>query len=187
MREYPVAAVRLPSSLVCQVNGELDPSVLRTIGLGGARLELTAARSWDALWGAGQSAGWDLTWTPGGTYRTYAAQRSLFLQRWSPVKIAGRPRVEWSGGSWWLKPGVARSAIPGTSNHGLGLAIDIALGESPASARPITPALDWLLSAADTFSFTWESQDEPWHLRYVSGDQIPEATLAWEASIGATS
>lgn len=182
-RTYPVADVQLPSALVCVPNGDLPAGLLRGIGGDAGRLELTAARCWDALWGAGQSAGWDLTWTYGGTYRTYEAQRQLFLSRWSPRPQTNRPRVQWMGGTWWLRPGVARAAIPGTSNHGLGLAVDVALGASPAMAVAIDPALSWLLEVADSYGWTWESQDEPWHIRYVCGDQIPEAVIAWERGL----
>lgn len=131
-------------------------------------------------WAAG-IAGWPVTWTYGGLYRTFRQQQALFHQRWGSVPLVGRPRVFYAGGWWWLKPGVARAAVPGTSNHGWGLAVDLAMGDHPSNAVPITPVLPWLIANADAYSFTWEDQTEPWHVRYVSGDQIPEKTLEWEA------
>lgn len=177
---YPVESVVRPSSLACARNGDLEANQLSVVGWGQV-LETTAARSWAALWTAAQKAGWDLTFTYGGCYRSYAMQRRLFLARWSPQHIAGRPTVWWAGGQWWLLPGVARSAVPGTSTHGWGLAVDVALGNDPATAEPITPALSWLLDVADLFGWSWESQSEPWHINYVRGDKIPDAVLQTEA------
>jgi LAS superfamily LD-carboxypeptidase LdcB len=37
-----------------------------------------------------------------------------------------------------------------------------------------------MLKNADDFGFSWEVQSEPWHLRYVAGDKVPAAVLAWK-------
>lgn len=181
-QHLPVLPVTLPDELLCQRNGELPPEVLRPIGAAGSLCH-TAARAWDALWSEARTFGWDLTWTFGGTYRTLRQQQSLFFSRWSAEPIAGRERVFYNGGDWYLRRGVARAAIPGTSNHGLGIAVDVALGAEPADAKPITPALSWLLDHAGDFGWSWEVQSEPWHLRYWEGSTLPPAVLDWEDRI----
>jgi LAS superfamily LD-carboxypeptidase LdcB len=65
-------------------------------------------------------------------------------------------------------------AVPGTSNHNLGIAIDIA---HASGAR-----LAWLLKNAQDFGFSWEVQSEPWHLRYVAGDNVPLRVKEWLAN-----
>jgi hypothetical protein len=62
------------------------------------------------------------------------------------------------------------------------LAIDLALGAHPSGAQPITPVLPWLFNNAHRFGFSWEFRDgsEPWHVRYVDGDNVPAAVLAHE-------
>jgi LAS superfamily LD-carboxypeptidase LdcB len=84
-----------------------------------------------------------------------------------------KPRI-YQGKLWYLKKGMAPMAVPGTSNHNWGIAIDIA----NASGK----RLDWLLANADKFGFSWELQSEPWHLRYVCGDAVPEAVKDWLAN-----
>lgn len=193
---YPVSPITLPASLACVRNGELPSSALTTIGTGG-RLEHTAARAWAALFIAGQADGvGPFTWTPGGTYRPLSGQVSGFAERWSSVPQQGLPPVTafYNGGTYYLRTYqdsrgqwryVARSAIPGTSDHGLGIAVDIALGDSQAEAQPITPALPWLVRNAASLGWSWEAAtrtpQEPWHLRYFAGDAIPQRVLDIEA------
>jgi LAS superfamily LD-carboxypeptidase LdcB len=74
------------------------------------------------------------------------------------------------------------AATPGTSNHGLGLAIDFA--EERDGRPPVESVSDrfvrWLIKNAATYGFSAELQSEPWHWRYVAGDQIPRAVLDFE-------
>ena len=69
-------------------------------------------------------------------------------------------------------------AAPGTSNHNLGIAIDVANANGKI--------LEWLLANADDYGFTWELQEEPWHIRYVCGDAIPAKVKAWKEAQDAT-
>lgn len=56
-----------------------------------------------------------------------------------------------------------------------GIAIDIANASGPRLA--------WLAANATKFGFSWEVlPSEPWHLRYVAGDDVPEAVKAWKAN-----
>ena len=181
----PRVPVTMPSTLACAANGQIGNDVLVSIGIAG-RLERTAARAWTALWLIAHSEGIDLTWTYGGTYRSLAAQEQLFYQRWQTTPRKGADHAFYNGVDWWLKAGVARAGVPGTSNHGWGLAIDTALGPDPAHAVGITPQLDWLVANAPAVGFSWESQSEPWHIRYVTGDDVPQRVLDVEAMVAAS-
>jgi len=77
----------------------------------------------------------------------------------------------YKGKAWYLKKGMAPMAVPGTSNHNLGIAVDIA----DANGK----RLDWLLANAQAFGFSWELQEEPRHLRYVAGDNVPTRVKEW--------
>lgn len=188
----------LPAELQCGArNGALGADVLADVGHGG-RLSLTTARAWNALYVAMAADGFTgdraLTFTPGGTYRTLAAQEWVFGQRYEITDQTARVRDgdRFYLGSWWR---IKRNALgrdrfegvaaPGNSNHGLGLAVDTALGASPATATSITPALPWLVEHAHEFGFSWELQREPWHLRYVEGPDLPPRVLAIEAWLAA--
>ena len=171
--------VVVPSALACVPNGCLTSQQLTDVGHGG-RLHDTAARAWSALWLFAMDEETALTWTWGGLYRTLAQQEALFYERWTTAPQSG-PSTQYGGQHWWLRPGVARAAVPGTSNHGLGLAIDMALGDQPAHAQPVGPALPWLASTLPDFGFFWESQSEPWHVNYVLGDAVPTLVEVVEA------
>ncbi|MGA0710175.1 MAG: D-alanyl-D-alanine carboxypeptidase family protein [Ilumatobacteraceae bacterium] len=147
------------------------------------QLEKTAARAWFALVAAAAASGWQLTYT-GRIYRSYERQEALFRERYvptfNPLKCSTTGSRTWNGKRWWRLRGKAPAATPGTSNHGLGLAVDVALGDHPSRAKPIGPAMDWMVAFAPQFGFSWELQSEPWHIRYVAGDKIPRAVLDYE-------
>lgn len=185
---YPVAPVVMPADLAGQSNGKLPDSLLVTVE-GGGRLHHLCARAWNALVAdAWASVGLPLTYTYGGTYRSYAQQETLFRSRYDPAGTGGGCKT-WDGVRWCKKSSkLATAAVPGTSNHGWGLAIDSAWdkdlsdGLGPDDAAGITshPGWSWLLANAERFGFSWELQSEPWHLRYVTGDAVPAAVLAYE-------
>lgn len=184
----PVVDVVLPTGLNPAMNGYL-PAAFITSVYGGGGLHRTAARAWNALVAAAKRDGITLTYTPGGTYRTYDAQVTLFRSRYTLLWLPFRPTKRWDSDGdgdteiWYQLPNTAMAAVPGTSNHGLGLAIDTALNGYGSAAQPITPALDWMLDHAPLYGFSWEAQSEPWHIRYVTGDRIPLAVLAYEDSL----
>lgn len=183
-----VLPVLMPRDLDGIQNGHLPAHLLVDVGLRG-RLHQLAARAWAALRAEGATKGYHLTYTFGGCYRSYADQRTLFLQRYQMEPIAGRPSKLWEGVVWHQKPGTAMAAAPGTSNHGLGLAVDAALdndlsdGVGPGDASSIVPALAWFHDAALKYGFSFEAQSEPWHIRYVSGDRVPASVIAYEDSL----
>ena len=177
MAKYPVRPVKLPADLKGVKPGELPDNILRPIE-GKGKLHHLAADAYEAMDAAANAEGIDLSPTSqADTYRSLAVQEYGFYQRYTdkPGKklLKQTPRI-YKGKAWYLKKGLAPMAVPGTSNHNLGIAIDIA---NASGAR-----LAWLLKNAHRFGFSWEVQSEPWHLRYVVGDVVPEAVKSWLAT-----
>lgn len=191
----PIAPVVYPTVLSGQLNGRLAPELLVNIHPRGQLLR-QVARQWEALvFAAKVEAKFNYTFTYGGCYRPYADQYSLFMQRYEPVsylKYSLTPssrRKKWSDSPtkqyYWIKKRFsdgsypATAAVPGTSNHGWGMAIDTALdrdpsdGLGPDDAVSIHPATEWNKKNIHRFGFSFESQDEEWHIRSVCGDATP--------------
>lgn len=176
----PVASLVMPSCLKGQDNGKLSASLLVRCGIQKFTMVEPAARSMKALVSAASQESIQVRST--GTYRSYEQQVALFLARYSKTRIVGRPTKKWNGVTYWQRPKTAMAAVPGTSNHGLGLAIDFA--EERDGKPPVEPVSDrfvrWLVKNAKTYGFSAELQSEPWHWRYVAGDKIPQAVLYYE-------
>lgn len=166
---YPVRPVELPDDLKGQENGKLDARLL--VDIPGGKLHHAAAAAWMKMQ---QSAGKDgITLAPTSvvdTYRPYSVQLALFQARYDRIPRSTDSKV-WNGVRYWLKPGLAMAAVPGTSNHGWGLAVDVA---GASGAR-----LDWMVKHAVLFGFSWEAQSEPWHIRYVLGWKQPVEVPAY--------
>jgi len=184
---YPVDPLVKPSVLSGQSNGKLPSSILvSTPGqAGGAEVRLVApaARAWRALTSAALKAGHVLKPTSlNDSFRPYTVQERIFRERYTTTYLAGRPYKTWNGQRWYQKPNTAVAAVPGTSNHGWGLAVDT--GEerdSDAAAESLDSAtLNWLVANEQRFGFSHEVQSEPWHIRYNTGDKIPQAVLDFE-------
>lgn len=192
-----------PSTLAGQTNGRLPAHLLTLVGVGNALQEVTAARSWRALFAAMRTAtGIDLRHV--GHYRSYNDQVRLFVARYQPVSYgrwlatSSAHRKTWGeapslgySSKWWVKikhangSYPATAATPGTSNHGWGLALDLA-EEYDADATPDAiraTMVNWLAANARFYGVSAELQSEPWHWRYVTGDAIPAATLAYETGV----
>lgn len=183
-----VLPISYPAVLDGQANGKLDPAILRvTPGLAGGpnvRLVETATRCWVAMSAAAQKAGIILKVTSSAdSYRTYQQQVNLFTSRYQLDPTGNGWRLWDSDGNgvrerWYKKDGidgkpVATAAVPGTSNHGLAIALDIANANGSRLA--------WMESNVVRFGFSWELiPEEPWHIRNVTGDDIPAAVLAYE-------
>lgn len=185
---YPVRTVTAPAVLQGKQNGKFpDSALVNTPGQAGGvvvRLVEPAARAWKALCATALAAGHVLKAVgPADSYRPYSVQERIFLQRYTTERLANRPTKKWNGQVWYQKPGTAIAAVPGTSNHGFGLAVDT--GEerdSDAAAESLDqPTLAWLIANEEKFGWSHELQSEPWHLRYFAGDQIPRAVLDFEA------
>ena len=179
MKDYPVLPLVMPSDLAGAKNGEINPSLLRDIKAPNGKLHHHAATAWNCLQMSAYFAGIELKHV--GAYRPLPQQVNLFNERYSATPTGRTPQVTrtYQGKTWYLKKGVAPAGSPGTSNHGWGLAIDVA---SASGKR-----LDWLLgdgfmtSNALKFGFSWEVKNganaEAWHIRYVCGDKLPQAVL----------
>ena len=174
----PVIKVTLPKDLEGVKPGELPDRLLRSIE-GKGKLHHLAADAYEAMDEAANAEGIDLAPTSqADTYRSLAVQEYGFFQRHTdkPNKklLKQKPRI-YKGKAWYLKKGMAPMAVPGSSNHNLGIAIDIA----NASGK----RLEWLAKHAPRYGWSWEftSGAEPWHIRYVAGDDVPELVKEWKA------
>jgi LAS superfamily LD-carboxypeptidase LdcB len=171
--KYPVKPVVLPADLVGIKAGKLPDYLLKPVRPYG-RLHWLAAQAYHAMRTAARQDGilgmkptsyWD-------TYRTIDVQERAFLARYTKAPLHDTKSIRmYKGEKYYLKPGLAILAVPGTGFHPLGLAVDI----SEASGK----RLEWLLANADWFGFSWELQSEPWHLRYYVGDRVPLKVQHW--------
>jgi hypothetical protein len=188
--------VKMPTELSNQVNGDLNPGLLKPIG--DRTVMLATPADWYAVLQTEflKATGRHLSFTYGGGYRTWDQQHNLFVSRYKKVSFAtylvtpSARRKTWRAEtgihkalnpktSYWalvqLPNGKypAMAAVPGTSNHGWGLAVDLAVG-TPATAVGLN-ANDraWLEANVGRFGFSYESASEPWHVRYVMGDVCP--------------
>ena len=169
---YPVVTVKYCSHLAGKKPSQVTPDILRKTVSGG-KMELCAADAWDAMVAAAAKDGVTLKPTSlGDQFRSIDQQKAAFLQRYRKEPIANSTSRTWNGQKWWLKKGLAPLAAPNDdaktcSRHMLGLAVDVA----NASGK----ILEWLLANEDKFGFSHEVQSEPWHIRYVAGNDVPAA------------
>lgn len=187
---FPVRTITRSALLIGQANGKLDPNILMSTPgqAGGPTVILIkpAARAWRAMCAAAKRSGHTLKATSvADSYRIYAIQERIFRDRYTTSYLAGRPYRMWNGRRWYQKPGTAVAAVPGTSNHGWGQAVDT--GEerdSDAGTESLDdPTLRWIIDHAQTYGWSHEIQSEPWHLHYFAGDRIPQAVLDYERSL----
>jgi nucleoid-associated protein YgaU len=177
--QLPIAKVVKPSALAGQENGKLDPQLLVPCGIRSFKMIAPAARAMRALVAVAKQAGFDVDAT--GAYRSYQAQVNLFQSRYVTTELPGRPSRVWNGVRYWQKPKTAVAAVPGTSNHGLGLAVDLALRSHTGQLVGVSHFfVAWLIANAGRFGYSAELQSEPWHWRYVAGDKIPQAVVDFE-------
>lgn len=181
MTTYPVLPIIMPSDLAGAKNGELNQSLLRSIKAPSGKLHRLAATAWNCMQLAAYFDGVELKHV--GAYRPLSEQMALFNNRYQRSDTGRVPQVTrtYQGQTWFLKKGVAPAGTPGTSNHGIGLAIDVA---SASGKR-----LEWLLgdgfmtSNALKYGFSWQVSDskdknfEAWHLQYFAGDTLPQAVV----------
>jgi hypothetical protein len=143
---------------------------------GGDLLHHWAADAFDAMHEHARRFGIDLMITDG--YRPYATQERIFRERYTPSYNPLTCTLQsklWDGNGdgvaerWWKRRGVATAAVPGTSNHGWGLAIDVHTVDLGTQRSP-GPKLRFLAEFAGEYGFSWELlPEEPWHLRYIPG------------------
>ncbi|MBN9328159.1 MAG: M15 family metallopeptidase [Cellulomonas sp.] len=159
----------LPDTLLVAASGSPD----------GGRLRSGTASRWDAVRAAVAAAyGWTPAPIAGGTYRPLADQERLFLQRYTPATTGGGPFGDVR--SWasvrYVRTSGAPAAIPGTSNHGWGTAIDVD-GLSTFTATNYVQLAP--IAAAHGFTNTegWLI-GEPWHwVDQADPDNPPAPTM----------
>ena len=187
MATFPVLPIIMPTDLTGQKNGYVTTAVLRTIQKPSGLLERHAATAWNCLQLAAYFA--QLTCNQVGAYRSYSQQLVMFNDRYSTTDQGRVPQVTriWQGKKYYLKPGKSPCATPGNSDHGWGLAIDV------ANCGINSPICNWLLGdgfatcEALKYGFTWAVSDpknpnfEAWHLQYVPGDTYTQAVVEMTA------
>ena len=202
MSKLPIAPLTMPSTLKGQENGKLEDRLLTKIGVGNARMEITAARAFKAMFSEARKAGFDVRHV--GDYRPFEQQLNLFLARYQPATLTtygltpSAHRKIWNQADqygyktkYWVKKRnpngsyPATAATPGNSNHGWGLALDIAqeLDGDPAPESITQNFVQWLIRNASRYGISAELQSEPWHWRYVAGDRIPQAVYDFETGV----
>lgn len=209
MTLVPVLPLSLPSDLAGQSNGKLGSCQLAVVhfpGLGDANLHHLVARGYNAFnmafhgeastgrFGSVNS----LTTTGGGAYRSLALQEGEFFKRYSPTynplatKLTNQ-RV-YLGKRYFLRFGFSACAAPGTSPHGWGCAIDLALfspvTHAVSSLAGNAAAYEWAKVNAPSFGFGWEAHEgspefESWHVDWTYGDAVPRSVLDLEAWLAA--
>jgi hypothetical protein len=166
------------------VNGKLGPCDLTPVylpGVGTGSLHPYTKRAWDALVLICKlETGATLTATSvADTYRSYAQQEWVFRQRmlphYDPIRCTTTTRT-WEGKTWWLRRGMAPVASPGKSNHGVGIAVDVAIwaGSKITSLGGNKIVFGWMLREAGSFGFNWELASESWHVRHHVGDTVTQ-------------
>jgi hypothetical protein len=175
-----IVPVVLPKDLKGVEPGKLPANLLRAVP-GGGKMHWIAASAWTAMVEKAKAEGVELKPTSSGdTYRDYESQKKGFLSRYTLDKVDGTSTKTFEGKTWYLKKGMAMLATPGKSQHNLGLAVDVHSASEPKR-------LNWLIANVKEFGFSWEVvPSEPWHLRYVNGDNAPAAVKAWMEANGVT-
>lgn len=117
-----------------------------------------------------------------GAWRSYETQERIFLERYQTSYIQYAPgRVDartWQGRTWYRKPGTAAAAVPGTSNHGGGLAVDVKTARQAGDPPYAEAVIFGSWSDVDRTRFLrvaaehgWDDDEgrivnELWHLTY---------------------
>lgn len=153
---------------VTYANGLIPSSALGQIGTTGKYIRKDLVPQTNALRAAFQAHfGKPLNITDG--YRSRALQETIFFQRYTPQSAGGGyyGDVRWYNGVRYVrKKGTAAAAVPGTSNHGWGQAIDFGSG---VNSSLTSAEYRWMAANAPKYGWThpaWArnaSTLEPWH------------------------
>ena len=175
MSELYIKKLTPPADVAGLKPGRFPESLLPKVD--GGRLHWLAANAWKALKAAAAADGVELKPTSAGDlYRSYDAQLRVFLERYQKEAIPGASTRTFEGVKWYKKSEkLASLAAPGTSQHNSGLAVDVhtASGER----------LKWMIANCAKYGFSWEVvPEEPWHIRYTEGDDVPDAVKAWASA-----
>ena len=130
------SSTHVPDVLRAYGNGRIPRELLTLIGIGQHRLWGPAAEAFKSMRAAAANVGVNISVTD--SYRTYDQQ----------VSLAGEKGLTQNGG--W-------AAVPGTSEHGWGLAVDVDVDKT---------GLAWLRANGATYGFVEPATREPWHWEY---------------------
>ncbi len=144
-----------------QKNGQIDTHLLVDVSGRGDYLEPTAAAQWKRMVAACKAAtGVTLAPAPGSSaYRPLSIQQDFYAKR--QAYLAGKG------------PYFPVAAVPGTSNHGWGRAIDLTGYEGNAQVWA------WLQSHAGEFGYDWatgRASGEDWHWECLTPPGTPIST-----------
>ena len=175
--EVPKLPKWVPPWVMSYGNGNIPLSKMTLVeprlqASGAGYLVPEVASRWRDLQTAAHSAGYDLTMT--GAYRTLEQQQELFAARYTTQNTGQEPRT-YQGKTYWLKPGNAMVASPGTSNHGWGCAVDMALRVNGGVVAVTAPYVGWAATVAVAHGFSWEDS-EPWHIHAIDAGGSSEET-----------
>lgn len=157
-------------------NGNLASSELRSLATNpGQRLAAEAAAAWDDLnneYKARHGKYLELT----DSYRPLATQKSIFLDRYKPQATGSGPYgdVRHYNGTRYVRTKGAAAAIPGTSNHGLGKAVDVK--GATAFGNGVHAELSAIASTYGYSNAEGRSVNEPWHFTYVGRKTYRDVT-----------
>jgi len=126
-----------PTAYLAYGNGKVPASALSPVSGTDAELWPPAARSFEAMRSAASAAGVSIGITD--SYRSFDAQ----------VDVAARKGLYNQGGL---------AAVPGTSDHGWGTALDLTL--DPAG-------LAWMKAHGNEYGYTDDVPGESWHWHYA--------------------
>lgn len=180
---YPYKPLVLPTELRSYKNGQLPVNRLARVKAGG-QMFAPVAYWFNEMYDAALAAGFKLR--NEGDYRSFSRQLTLFNDRYSLVDDGRIPTVTrtYEGKTWYLKKGMSPSATPDPtgvkgSNHGWGLAMDLAYEVNDKVISMGGKCLEWLCGNAPKWGFYLQGSDpkskefEAWHWQYVLGDESP--------------
>jgi hypothetical protein len=183
---HPVAKMILPKEVEKVGNGKLTDKMMKKVKCGGVMWS-EAADAFNAMYDAALAAGHKLRNI--GDYRPFEGQLSMFMDRYDQKPTGRKPEItrNYQGKTWYLKKGKSPSGTPGTSNHGFGLAIDLAIDAKGKIANiGGTKAYAWMCENAPSYGFYLQGaptkadgkpnpEYEAWHWQYCIGDKVAPA------------
>ena len=158
-------------------NGRLDPSELSSI-TGGFQLATSASVDFTKMEADAKAAGHTIELND--AYRTFADQQRIF--DWDRYVRTGGSYSDTSpvAGAERYSTGGVPAAFPGTSNHGLGLAIDVSI-----STKKKAQAAEWIRVNGPKYNWSWYEGyriNEPWHFTYTTDTTKLNTTYPLDAS-----
>jgi hypothetical protein len=141
-----LGAMDPPPEMVAYGNGKLPRELLTPIGIGQHRLWAPAAQQFVTMRTAAAQQGVAISVTD--SYRSYDSQ----------VELAARKGLSQNGGL---------AAVPGTSEHGWGLAVDMDVNGA---------GMAWLKANGSTYGWVQPSTREPWHWEFHGLPADPTTT-----------